>query len=188
MNGDVSELAQHLSAYFTSNCTPTDNWEGENARFHRSSIMWLIHECEELGRYVCAVFSSTPSADVQLSTGWHAWFRIIGSLSLFAVIQESCILLVTMALLNSSVGGVSRNAASYQPEGLHLLTDYGIWKWAYHDVFFAGTAFSQVETNISYYMLAYITVTKHCKEQKLHFFSPLELCVIFLFCHYVCFL
>lgn len=56
MNGDVSVLAQHLSAYFSSNCTPVDNWEEGNARFHRSSIMWPVHECEGLGRYVYAVY------------------------------------------------------------------------------------------------------------------------------------
>lgn len=89
MNGDVSVLAQHLSAYFTSNCSPADNWGGENARCHRSSIIELIHECEEIGRYVYAMFSSTPSTDVQPSTDRHAWFRIIGCLSLFVVIQET---------------------------------------------------------------------------------------------------
>lgn len=88
MNGDVSVLAQHLSAYFTPNCTPADNWEGENARFHRSSIMWPIYESEELGRYVYAVFPNTPSTAVQLSTGWHAWFRITGCLSLSVAIQK----------------------------------------------------------------------------------------------------
>ena len=85
-----------------------------------------MHECEGLGRYVYAVYSNTPSTDVRLATGRHAWFRITGCLNLFVVIHKGMLLLVTVVLLNYSVGGVSRNASSYQPEELHLLTDYGI--------------------------------------------------------------
>lgn len=88
MNGDVSVLAQHLSAYFASNCTPVDNWEEGYARFHWSSITWPMHECEGLGRYVHVVYSNTPSTDIQLATGGHARFRIIGCLNLFVVMHE----------------------------------------------------------------------------------------------------
>lgn len=84
-----------------------------------------MHECEGLGGYVCAVYSNTPSTGVHLTTGGHAWFRIIGCLNLFVAIQEGMLLVVTVDLLNYSVGGVSRNAA-YQREELHLLTDCGI--------------------------------------------------------------
>lgn len=85
-----------------------------------------MHEREGLGRYVYAVYANTPSADIRLATGGHARFRIIGCLNLSVVIHEGMLLLVAVVLLNYSVGGVSRNASSYQPEELHLLTDYGI--------------------------------------------------------------
>lgn len=84
-----------------------------------------MQECEGLGRYVYAVYSNTPSTDIWLARGGHAWFRIIGCLNLFVVTHEGPLLLVTMVLLNYLVGGISRNA-SYQPEELHLLTDCGI--------------------------------------------------------------
>lgn len=72
------------------------------------------------------MYSNTPSTDVQLTTGGHAWFRITGCLNLFVATQEGMLLLVTVDLLNYSMGGFSRNAASYQQEELHVLRDCGI--------------------------------------------------------------
>jgi len=70
-----------------------------------------MQECEGLGRYVYAVYLNTPSTDIWLATGGHAQFRITGCLNLFVVIHEAMLLLVTVVLLNYSVGGVSRNAS-----------------------------------------------------------------------------
>lgn len=183
MNGDVSVLAQHLSAYFTSNCTPADNWEGRMLDFSRSSIMWLIHECEELGRYVYAVFSNTPSTDVQLSTGWHDWFSIIGCLSLFMVIQENYTFACHRGFTELLSGRGQQKCCFLSARRAALVNRLWNMKMCvpWYDMFFTGTTLSQVETNISYCMLAYGTATKHFKAQKLLLLIFLWSCLLFSF-------
>lgn len=69
------------------------------------------------------MYLNRASTDVWFTACGHTPLRIIGCLNFFVVIQEDVPLLVTGFI--ELVGGVSRNA-SYQPEELYLLIDYGI--------------------------------------------------------------